>query len=98
EQPARLPHQDLVASGHILDLDRRGAGHARARHARRLRAGDDAPAWRQRGVRVLIAGLTIPVELIVVPLHFDLRSVGLVNTSAASSPVSCRAPSKADRP
>lgn len=27
-----------------------------------------------------IAGLTIPVELIVVPLYFDLRSVGLVNT------------------
>ena len=27
-----------------------------------------------------VAGLTIPVELIVVPLYFDLRSVGLVNT------------------
>ncbi|MEU9745952.1 carbohydrate ABC transporter permease [Streptomyces niveus] len=27
-----------------------------------------------------IAGLTIPVELIVVPLYFDLRAVGLTNT------------------
>ena len=36
---------------------------------------------RQRGRGAFfIAGLTIPVELIVVPLYFDLRGLGLTNS------------------
>ncbi|MEU2082434.1 carbohydrate ABC transporter permease [Streptomyces albus] len=39
----------------------------------RLPGGDGVAA-------LFVAGLTIPVELIVVPLHFDLRSVGLTDS------------------
>ncbi|WP_242907359.1 carbohydrate ABC transporter permease [Actinomadura terrae] len=51
-----------------------------------IMAGYALGAMRFRGASVLflvfLAGLTIPTEAIVVPLYFDLRSMGLDNTYA----------------
>ncbi|TDD76183.1 carbohydrate ABC transporter permease [Actinomadura rubrisoli] len=51
-----------------------------------IMAGYALGAMRFRGAQVVfllfLAGLTIPTETIVVPLYFDLRSVGLDNSYA----------------
>ena len=59
-----------------------GAGHAGG-----LRARHDAGPRRQRGLfGLFLAGLTLPVELIVIPLYFDLRGIGLTNSYCGRDP------------
>lgn len=38
--------------------------------------------WSRRVLTVFVAGLTIPVELVIIPLYFNLRTVGLTNNLA----------------
>lgn len=38
------------------------------------------PKGRHALLTLFVAGLTIPIELVVIPLYFDLRSFGMTNT------------------
>ena len=69
----------LVLSSVIIAVGRRAA-RARARDARRVLARDAQPVRRPDDLVAFVLGLTLPVELVVVALYYNLQQVGLTNS------------------